>query len=49
MEIDYNKIDKDLPGIVVKDKMEHKTYKFSEVLYHDGLTGDLIEEFKENG
>lgn len=48
MAIDYNKLNKDLPGVIVMDKTEHKCYKFSGVLYYDGLTGDTDEEFKND-
>ena len=44
MEINYNKLDKDLPGVVVKDDIDHRCYKFSEILYYDGLTGDTNED-----
>lgn len=45
-EINFNKLDRDMKGIVVKD-IDNKTYKYSELLYDDGLTGDLVEEFED--
>jgi len=46
--IDFNKLVRDLPGVIVMDKKEHKSYKFDGVLHYNGLTGDINEEFKND-